>query len=175
MAWAYVDPALIPRGDHRMHGAYDPHRLGPKLVFNAREIPLVCAVVEGPACVHDWRHSRFAPLLAPARLLERGLFQAREEDLGPPALNLAPRWAEAAGRFEAPSDLLFYVCACVNSRLVQERFAPLVGASEEVPIPRVDATTAPLARRVAASARALGPGEPLPGPAERDVGRLYGR
>lgn len=176
MAWAYVDPELIPRGDHRMHGEYDPHRLGPKLVFNAREIPLVSAVVDGPTCVHDWRHSRFAPLRAPLRLVERGLFKARAEDLeGPAMLNLATRWAEAAVRFDDPSDLLFYVCACVNSKLVQERFAPLVGASEEVPIPRLDGKGAVrLAREVASSARALAPRQALPDPAERAVRKLYG-
>ena len=174
MAWAYVDPELIPRGDHRMHGAYDPHRLGPKLVFNAREIPLVAAMVEGSACVHDWRHSRFAPLYAPAKLVERGLFQARKEDLGSPVLNLAPPWAEAAQQFEDPSDLLFYVCACVNSKLVQELFAPLVGASEEVPIPRVQGPSIAAAREVAQAARELEPGARLPEPTDKTIRGLYG-
>lgn len=174
MAWAYVDSELIPRGDSRMHGAYDPHRLGPKLVFNAREIPLVSAVVEGSACVHDWRHSRFAPLRAPRALVERGLFKARKDDLGDPVLNLAPAWAQAAGRFEDPSDLLFYACACVNSRLVQERFAPLAGASQEVPIPRLDGAAVRSAKAIATAARALGTGEALPARVEQAIERLYG-
>ncbi|MGC4114868.1 MAG: Eco57I restriction-modification methylase domain-containing protein [Myxococcales bacterium] len=176
MAWAYVDPELIPRGDHRMHGEYDPHQQGPKLVFNAREIPLVSAVVDGPTCIHDWRHSRFAPLRAPLPLVERGLFKARKEDLdGPLMLNLTTRWAEVAVRFDDPSDLLFYVCACINSKLVQERFAPLVGASEEVPIPRLDGKSElKLARTVAAAARAVAAREELPDAAELAIRKLYG-
>ncbi|HEY3450694.1 MAG TPA: SAM-dependent DNA methyltransferase [Myxococcales bacterium] len=174
MAWAYVDPALIPRGDSRMHGAYDPHKSGPKLVYNAREIPLVSAVVQGSACVHDWRHSRFAPLRAPAKLVERGLFKARREDLGSPVLNLTPEWAETAGRFDDPSDLLFYVCACINSKLVQERFAPLVGASEEVPIPRLDEKTIGPARQVVEAARRLQQRQTLPDAAEQALRGLYG-
>lgn len=175
MAWAYVDPALIPRGDHRFQGDFDPHLLGPKLVFNAREIPLVSAVVEGPTCVHDWRHSRFAPLRVPLRLREHGPTAARRGgDLGPLALNLAPAWAEAAQRFNDPSDLLFYVCACVNSALVQERFAPLVGASEEAPIPRVDPRKLRVAQALADAARALAHGETLPDHAQRSIRSLYG-
>lgn len=175
MAWAYLDPKLIPRGDHRLHGAYDPHRLGPKLVFNVREVPLVAAVVEGPACVHDWRHARFAPLYVPGRVLAEGLaFASRGEELGAPALNLAPTWAEAAARFDAPGDLLFYVSAVVNSPLVQERFAPRVGASEEVPIPRPDQRNDTLARWLAAEARRAEPGGALRPEAQEWVRELYG-
>ena len=174
-AWAYVDPELIPRGDHRFHGQYDPHRLGPKLVFNAREVPLVSAVVEGPACVHDWQHSRFAPLWAPQLLVEGGLFQVKATDqLGPRALNLAPAWKDSALRLREPADLFFYVCAVINSALVQERFAPVAGASEEVPIPRLGPGELAKAQRIADVARALSCSETLPPAAERAVRALFG-
>lgn len=176
MAWTYLDPALIPRGDHRIHGSYDPHRIGPKLVFNSREVPLVAAVVEGPACIHDWRHSRFAPLRAPRALVEKGRPTAgRTGEIGPAVLNLAPAWAEAAARFDDPTDLFFYVCAIVNSSLVQERFAPFVGASEEVPIPRVDGHNETLARWLASAARRVLAGGSLPEKAQGWVRELFGR
>jgi hypothetical protein len=175
MAWAYLDPQLIPRGDHRLHGSYDPHATGPKLVFNARELPLVSAVVEGPACVHDWRHARFAPLRAPQRIVAEGLAAAgRNQPLGPPALNLTKGWTEAARLFADPSDLLFYLCGVINSALVQERFAPLVGASEEVPIPRPTAANASAAQQVAQAARKVPAGGALPDDAERLVRALFG-
>ena len=175
MAWAYVDPQLIPRGDHRLHGSYDPHRLGPKLVYNARELPLVSAVVAGPACVHDWRHSRFAPLWAPERVVAEGLSAgARPGTLGKPVLNLAPAWAEATARLSEPADLLFYLCAVINSELVQDRFAPLLGASEEVPVPLPAAGSSSLAQKIADAARSVPAGGALPSSAQSEVRQMFG-
>ncbi len=175
MAFAYVDPALIPRGDHRFRGNLDPHQLAPKLVFNVRETPLSAAVVEGPTCIHDYRHSRFAPLFAPQAVVRLGLKAARPgASLGSPALNLAPDWARAACALREPSDLLHFLCAVVNSRIVRERFAPLCGESEELPIPRVSGRALRVAQGLADAARAAAPGDELPEKAERAVTALYG-
>lgn len=175
MAFAYVDPALIPRGDHRFRGDLDPHQLAPKLVFNVRETPLSAAVVEGPTCVHDYRHSRFAPLYAPRAVVRAGLSAARAgAALGPPALNLAPDWARAALALREPADLLHYLCAIANSRVVRERFAPLCGESEELPVPRLSGRALGLAQSLADAARASEPGQELPRGAERAVSSLYG-
>jgi hypothetical protein len=178
MLWAYVDRELIPRGDHRFRGSWDPHQRGPKLVFNVREVPLAAAVVEGGACVHDYQHARFAPLWVPGRMVREGLSaswgKSDTRALGAEELNLTPAWAEAAARLRAPDDLLHYIAAIFNSRLVQERFAPMVGATEEVPIARVSATSLPLVQQLADTARALGPGEDLPATSEVLVRCLYG-
>ncbi|HSP80155.1 MAG TPA: N-6 DNA methylase, partial [Myxococcaceae bacterium] len=64
-AFCYLDRRLIPRGDHRLRGPYDPHRGAVKLLFNVRELPLSAALLEEEGCVHDHRHARFAPLLVP--------------------------------------------------------------------------------------------------------------
>jgi hypothetical protein len=175
MAFAYVDPALIPRGDHRFRGGWDPHPLGPKLVFNVRETPLSAAVVPGPTCVHDYRHSRFAPLVAPEGVVRGGLKAARRgADLGCEALNFVPAWAAAARALRDPSDLLEYLSAIINSRLVQERFAPICGESEEVPVARPDGRALRLAQQVADAARKVPPGGSLPELAEEAVLALYG-
>jgi hypothetical protein len=173
MAFAYVDPALIPRGDHRFLGRFDPHQAGPKLVFNVREVPLYASVLEGPVCVHDYRHSRFAALHVPEALVRGELRRLRASPGPADTLNLRPRWATAARLFQQPGDLLHYVAGVVNSRVVQEDFAPWVGATEEVPIPVLDERNAPLARCVAEAARGLGPGADLPEQAERAVRSLY--
>jgi hypothetical protein len=176
MAFAYVDPALIPRGDHRFRGDLDPHVLAPKLVFNVRETPLSAAVVAGPTCIHDYRHSRFAPLFAPQAVVRAGRAAARPgAPLGGPALNLAPEWARAALALREPADLLYYLAAVVNSRLVQEGFAPLCGESEELPVPRLSGRAALRAgQELADAARASPPGASLPERAEKIVSSLYG-
>jgi hypothetical protein len=174
MAWTYLEPALIPRGDHRFRGPYDPHRGGPKLVFNVREFPLSAAVVDGDACVHDYRHSRFAPLWAPEGIVRQGLGAARKADLDRRVLNLSPAWCRAAELLADPSELLFYVCGVINSRVVQEQFAPVLGASEEVPIPRLDETRLALAHEIARAARMVEPGGWLPDSAEQQVRELFG-
>ena len=93
----------------------------------------------------------------------------------PLALNLAPARAEAArGFFEDPAALLHNISAIYNSRLVQEEFAPAVGASEVLPIARLTAKNASLARALARASKQAGPGGDLPPSAELQVRRLYG-
>ncbi|HYO72631.1 MAG TPA: N-6 DNA methylase, partial [Archangium sp.] len=94
-AFCYLDRRLIPRGDHRLRGPWDPHRGAVKLLFNVRELPLSAALLEEEGCVHDHRHARFAPLLVPQRVRDEGLDITRvtrsESALGPLVPNLSPR------------------------------------------------------------------------------------
>ena len=76
-AFCYLDRRLIPRGDHRLRGPYDPHLGAVKLLFNVRELPLSAALLEEEGCVHDHRHARFAPLLVPQRVRDEGLSVTR--------------------------------------------------------------------------------------------------
>jgi hypothetical protein len=174
MGYCYLDRHLIPRGDHRLRGAFDPHRTGPKLVFNVREVPLCAAVVPGPACVHDYRHTRFAPLIAPESIPRVGGAASRARALGPESLNLSAPWVAAARLLREPSDVLFYLCGVVNSRLVQETFAPHAGASEELPVPRPTQETAGDVQALADAARAAPAGGRLSEDAEKRVEKLFG-
>lgn len=173
MAFAYVDRELIPRGDHRFRGNYDPHRDGPKLVFNVREVPLSAAVVEGPVCVHDYRHSRFAPLHVPSSIAA-GRVRPAGAELPFRELNLSHPWAEAARLLREPADLFYFACAVFNSAAVLELFAPAFGASEEVPIPRFETRRASLVQAVADEARGLESGASLSPGSERAIRRLFG-
>lgn len=135
-AYCYLDRRLIPRGDHRLRGAYDPHRCAVKLVFNARELPLCATVLEEEGCVTAHRHTRFAPLYVPWRVREQGAGAARAgEDLGPEVPNLSPRgllWAERLGGARA---LFRALAGFVNSEAVQCGWAPAYGASRELCAP----------------------------------------
>jgi len=135
-AFCYLDRRLIPRGDHRLQGEYDPHRCKVKLVFNARERPLCATVVEEEGCVTAHRHTRFAPLHVPWLLREQGPGAARgAEDLGPEVPNLSPQgllWAERLG---GPRALFRAVARFVNSEAVQRTWAPAYGASREICVP----------------------------------------
>jgi len=135
-AWCYLDRRLIPRGDHRLQGGYDPHRGAVKLVFNARELPLCATLVEEEGCVTAHRHTRFAPLYVPWQVREQGASSARGgEDLGPLVPNLSPRgllWAERLGGERA---LFRAVAGFVNSEAVQCSWAPAYGASRELCAP----------------------------------------
>jgi len=135
-AWCYLDRRLIPRGDHRLQGHYDPHASDLKLVFNLRELPLTATVVNEAGCVHDHRHARFAPLLVPQRVRTEGLTAARTGGaLGAPVLNLSPQgrqWAEALGGGAA---LFAELARFINSRAVQVVWAPAFGTTSILPIP----------------------------------------
>ncbi|HVE84080.1 MAG TPA: N-6 DNA methylase [Myxococcales bacterium] len=138
-AWCYLDRRLIPRGDHRLQGGYDPHRCPVKLVFNARELPLCATVVEEEGCVTAHRHTRFAPLHVPWTVREQGASAARGTaepvDLGPEVPNLSPRgllWAERLGGARA---LFQAVAGFINSEAVQCGWAPAYGASRELCAP----------------------------------------
>jgi hypothetical protein len=135
-AFCFLDRRLIPRGDHRLRGGYDPHGCPTKLVFNTRELPLASALLERPGCVHDHRHARFAPLLVPAPLLEHGLAAARrlrgDEPLVP---NLSARALCCAERLGGPAALFRILVAFINGAAGQEEWAPTFGTSRELPVP----------------------------------------
>ncbi|MFY0570788.1 N-6 DNA methylase [Archangium lansingense] len=138
-AFCYLDRRLIPRGDHRLRGPWDPHRGAVKLLFNVRELPLSAALLEEEGCVHDHRHARFAPLLVPQRVRDEGINITRvthaEAALGPLVPNLSPRglaWAEQLG---GPLAAYRAIVRFLNGPDVQQRWAPVYGASRVVPVP----------------------------------------
>ncbi len=138
-AWCYLDRRLIPRGDHRLRGVYDPHMGAVKLLFNVRELPLSAALLEEEGCVHDHRHARFAPLYVPERVRDEGLgitrSTTRSGSLGPLVPNLSPRglaWAESLG---GPLPAFRALVAFLNGPEVQRIWAPAFGASRVVPVP----------------------------------------
>ncbi|OJH35483.1 HsdM family class I SAM-dependent methyltransferase [Cystobacter ferrugineus] len=138
-AFCYLDRRLIPRGDHRLRGPWDPHRGAVKLLFNVRELPLSAALLEEEGCVHDHRHARFAPLFVPQRLRDEGLGLTRvarsTEELGPLVPNLSPRglaWAERCG---GPLAAFQALVRFLNGPEVQKCWAPVHGASRVVPVP----------------------------------------
>lgn len=138
-AWCYLDRRLIPRGDHRLRGPYDPHRGAVKLLFNVRELPLSAALLEEEGCVHDHRHARFAPLWVPERVREEGLEVTRGvgsvEELGPLVPNLSARGRAWAERLGGPREVFRALVRFINGPQVQEVWAPVYGASRVVPVP----------------------------------------
>jgi hypothetical protein len=138
-AFCYLDRRLIPRGDHRLRGPYDPN-VGPvKLLFNVRELPLSAALLEEEGCVHDHRHARFAPLLVPQRVRDEGLSLTRSagsmEELGPLVPNLSPRGLAWAGQLGGPIQAFRELVRFLNGPEVQEGWAPVFGASRVVSVP----------------------------------------
>lgn len=132
-AWCYLDRALIPRGDHRLRGEWDPHLGRVKLVFNIRELPLSAALLEREGCVHDHRHARFAPLMVPERIRDQGVGCTRQGGpLGPLVPNLSPRGVRWAERLGGPRALYAALVAFINSDEVQEVWAPTFGAGREL-------------------------------------------
>lgn len=138
-AFCYLDRRLIPRGDHRLRGPWDPHRGAVKLLFNVRELPLSAALLEEEGCVHDHRHARFAPLLVPQRLRDEGLERTRtarsEQELGPLVPNLSPRGRAWTERHGDPLALYRALVRFLNGPEVQTQWAPVYGASRVVPVP----------------------------------------
>lgn len=137
-AFCYLDRALIPRGDHRLRGAFDPHRHPVKLVFNAHELPLAARVVDVPGCVTAYRHARFAPLEVPRRLVVDGLEVAprlTDEELATLAWNLSPRGRTLAERLGGPRQAFDAIAAFLMSDAVQRCWAPTFGASREPVVP----------------------------------------
>lgn len=135
-AYCYLDRRLIPRGDHRLRGAFDPHRCPQKVVFNVRELPLCAAWLDVPGCVHAHRHARFAPLYVPRAIAEGGLSAARSTaELGSDVPNLSKRGRALAETLGGPEALAQRVVAFVNSPLVQEHWAKSYGAAHELVVP----------------------------------------
>ncbi|MCK8496976.1 HsdM family class I SAM-dependent methyltransferase [Myxococcus fulvus] len=140
-AYCYLDRRLIPRGDHRLRGPYDPHVGAVKLLFNVRELPLSAALLQEEGCVHDHRHARFAPLFVPKRLRDEGLRVTRSsasaEELGPLVPNLSPRGLEWAETLGGPEEAFKAIVRFLNGPEVQRTWAPAFGASRVVPVPLV--------------------------------------
>jgi hypothetical protein len=134
-AWCYLERHLIPRGDHRFRGTYDPHRCSTKLVFNTRELPLSAAVLTEAGCVHDHRHARFAPLLVPEPIRREGLRAAGRSDGGPEVPNLSERGRAWAERLGGPAAAYRAIADFINSEAVQRVWAPAYGASRELCVP----------------------------------------
>ena len=138
-ASCYLDRRLIPRGDHRMVGEFNPHAGDCKLVFNVRELPLAATVLEAPGCIPAHRHTRFAPLLVPERVRSEGPRAGRSAPpLGPPVPNLSPRGLDWARRVGGPREAFRRIAAFVNSPEVQDVWAPAFGCSRVVPVPLQD-------------------------------------
>ncbi len=136
LAFCYLDRRLIPRGDHRLTGRFDPHLHPCKLVFNVRELPLSAALLDAPGCIPAHRHARFAPLEVPARVWALGPGVGRRtEDLGPSVLNLSLAGREWARRLGGGRRVFERVVAFVNSPAVQEVWAPAFGRSRTLPVP----------------------------------------
>ncbi len=127
-AFCYLDRRLIPRGDHRLRGDYDPHLHPVKLVFNQHELPLAAHLITEPGCVTAYRHSRFAPLEVPEPLLLEptahrvAAEHARVPNLGPVGL----AWAERLGSSQA---VFKHIAGHVMSLPFQELWAPAFGRS----------------------------------------------
>jgi hypothetical protein len=135
-AWCYLERALIPRGDHRLHGQYDPHAGKVKLVFNVRELPLHAAVVEqADGCVTAYQHTRFAPLWVPGCALAGGVAAAAKNPRDVKALNFSPRGVALVKRVGDPVDVLQRIAAFVGSDEVQQVWAPAFGTRRVLPVP----------------------------------------
>lgn len=128
-AWCYVDRHLIPRGDHRLRGEFDPHASRLKLVFNVHELPLAAHVIDEPGCVTMYRHSRFAPELVPRALLaDPGATRFDADDLVP---NLSAR-----GQAFGSARVVFeHVAAHLMSEPFQKVWAPAFGTTRSPVIP----------------------------------------
>jgi len=135
-AHCYLDRRLIPRGDHRLVGAFDPHAGHCKLVFNLRELPLAAALLEAPGCIPAHRHTRFAPLMIPERIRTEGPRAGRSgTPLGPLVPNLSPAglaWAERVG---GPREVFRRIARFIRSAEVQEVWAPAFGRTRVLPVP----------------------------------------
>lgn len=128
-AWCYVDRQLIPRGDHRLRGEFDPHASKLKLVFNLHELPLAAHVIDEPGCVTMYRHSRFAPERVPRALLtDPGATRFDAEDLVP---NLSAR----GKRFGSTQAVFERIAQHTMSEAFQKVWAPAFGTTRTPTIP----------------------------------------
>jgi len=138
-AFCYLDRRLIPRGDHRLVGAFDPHAGDCKLVFNLHELPLAATLLESEGCIPAHRHTRFAPLLVPERVRREGPGAGRSgASLGPAVPNLSPRGLAWAARVGGPREAFRRIAVFINSPEVQEVWAPAFGCSRVLPVPLPD-------------------------------------
>jgi len=135
-AFCYLERRLIPRGDHRLRGEYDPHACAVKLVFNAHELPISAVLVDEPGCIHNYRHARFAPLFAPAHLVKTGLSGAYANGaLGPEVANLSRAGTAVADRLGGALRVFEMIARFINSPEVQEIWAPTYATTRALPVP----------------------------------------
>jgi hypothetical protein len=135
-AFCYLERRLIPRGDHRLTGRFDPHLHPVKLVFNVRELPLSAALVEAEGCIPAHRHARFAPLEVPELVWRLGAAAGRSQvDLGPAVANLSASGREWARRLGGTLSAFQRLVRFVNGPAVQDVWAPAFGRSRTLPIP----------------------------------------
>ena len=127
--WCYVERRLIPRGDHRLVGGWNPHRGSLKLAFNVRELPLAAHLIDEPGCITAYRHSRFAPAIVPQAAIDGTL--RRDVPLGAMVPNLSAR----AREYGEPADVFARIAAFVMSTEVQDVWAPAFGTTRVLPIP----------------------------------------
>ena len=140
--FCYLDRLLIPRGDHRLHGEWDPHQGRCKLVFNVRELPLWAELIDEAGCVTAYQHTRFAPLWVPQRVRDEGPDVANRlalDALGPLVPNLSARGLEWAEKLGGPREVFVEVSRFIRSDEVQKIWAPELGASEELSVPDLSA------------------------------------
>ncbi|MGV3624484.1 MAG: N-6 DNA methylase [Archangium sp.] len=123
-AWCYVDRLLIPRGDHRFRGEFDPHASKLKLVFNVRELPLHSQVLDEAGCVTMYRHTRFAPEFVPRALIERPTEKKFD------ATDLVPNLTARARELGNVREVFEHIAAHINSREFQNVWAPAFGTTQ---------------------------------------------
>jgi hypothetical protein len=134
--FCYLERRLIPRGDHRLRGDYDPHACPVKLVYNAHELPLSALLVHEPGCIHNYRHTRFAPLFAPARLVSTALSGPYSNGvLGPRVANLSRAGTALAERLGGARRVFEMIARFINSPQVQEIWAPAYATTRALPVP----------------------------------------
>lgn len=128
--FCYLERALIPRGDHRLRGEYDPHQHPAKLVFNQHELPLAAQLIDLPGCVTAYRHSRFAPLVVPKSLLDHPKTSrvSATDALVPNLSPLGLEWAERLGSTRAVFE---HLAAHLMSSPFQQVWAPAFGRMRE--------------------------------------------
>jgi hypothetical protein len=134
-AFCYLERRLIPRGDHRLQGPWDPHQGDARLVFNVREVPLSAHLLEGEGCVTAYRHSRFAPLWVPQAVLDAGPRAGRAGSTGPLVPNLSARGAALAKGRGGALRAFERIAAFVRSDAVQQIWAPAFGTTRVLPVP----------------------------------------
>jgi len=135
-AYCYLERRLIPRGDHRLRGDYDPHACPVKLVYNAHELPISAVLVDEPGCIHNYRHARFAPLFVPAHLVKTGPSGAyANRELGPHVANLSRAGAALAERVGGAHRVFEMIARFINSPEVQEIWAPAYATTRALPVP----------------------------------------
>jgi hypothetical protein len=139
-AFCYLHRSLIPRGDHRLTGRFDPHLHPVKLVFNVRELPLSAALLEAEGCIPAHRHARFAPLEVPEQVWKLGPAAGRSPlELGPLVPNLSAsgrEWGrEWASRVGGTHRAFQQLVSFINGPAVQDVWAPAFGRSRTLPVP----------------------------------------